>query len=270
MLINTNLFLEKYGPWALVAGATEGIGEAFSKELAKRGLNIVLAARRPNPLHELAETIKKDFGVDARPVQLNLADQNFMEKLVSKTEDILINMVVYNAAYSTIGSFFKFPMEEQLRIIDVNCRGPVYIAHHFGGLMKERKKGGIILMSSMTAFQGSPIHTHYGATKAFNLVLAEGLWYELKDKGVDVLACCAGATSTPNYIATKPKELGPLAPKPLPAETVVKEALAALGKQQTIIPGFAYRLSRFFMDKLMSRKQAVKIMGDTAVKMYGY
>ena len=104
-----------------------------------------------------------------------------------------------------IGPYYNHSVDEQLKHIDVNCRGPVILAHHFGTKMRRRKQGGIILMTSLSGFQGAPWLATYGATKAFNLVLAEGLWYELKDEGIDVLACCAGSTATPNFIETKPR-----------------------------------------------------------------
>lgn len=269
MSIVSQVFRKKYGPWALVAGASEGIGAAFAEELAEKGMKLVLVARRPELLDTQAESLNKKYGTDVRTVSLDLSARRMLDDLINKTEDIQIGMLIYNAAFSTIGSFFKFPLEDHFKLIDVNCRGPVSLVHFFGKQMMERNTGGIILMSSMTAFQGSPLHSHYGATKAYNLALAEGLWFEMKKKNVDIMACCAGATSTPNYINSKPGKLGFLAPKPLPPETVAREALDAFGDKHSFIPGKAYRLSRFFMGRLMSRTQAINIMGNTAEKMYG-
>lgn len=124
-------------------------------------------------------------------------------------------------------------------------------------------------MTSLSGYQGAPWLATYGATKAFNLVLAEGLWYELKDRGVDVLACCAGAISTPNYIASEPEGLGFLAPSPLTPEKVAHEAIAALGKKHSVVPGFAYHFSHFLTTRLLSRKRAIAIMGNSTEKMYG-
>jgi short-subunit dehydrogenase len=135
--------------------------------------------------------------------------------------------------------------------------------------MIEMKRGGIILMTSLSGMQGAPWLASYGATKAFNIVLAEGLWYELRGKGVDVIACCAGAIETPNYVSSKPKSLGAFAPKPLRVEKVAHEAVAALGRKPLVIPGGSYRFSQTLLERFMSRKQRIKLMANSTEKMYG-
>ncbi len=192
-----------------------------------------------------------------------------LKTIAEETADLEIGLVVYDTAYMLIGSFFEYPVEKQLRAIDVKCCGPLTLAHHFGQKMVERKRGGIILMTSPSGMQGAPWLACYGATKAFNIVLAEGLWYELKGKGVDVLACCAGAIVTPNYVSSKPESLGIFAPKPLTAEKVALEAVAALGKKPLVIPGSTYHFSQTLSERLMSRKQRIKIMTGSTEKMYG-
>ncbi len=260
-------FKTKYGPWALIAGASVGLGAAFAEELASKGLNLVLIARRKEQLEKLADDIQTRYNVTVKPIQQDLAAPDMLENIQSQTNDIQIGLVVYNTAYMLIGSFFDHAMENQLRHIDVNCRGPLMLSYHFGKKMIERKNGGILLMTSLSGFQGAPWLSTYGATKAFNLVLAEGLWAELKDDGIDVLACCAGATSTPNFVESKPNDLGIMAPNPLTPETVAKEAVAALGKKPTVIPGFVYRLAAFITG-LLPRQKAIHIMGDSTKKMY--
>ena len=103
-----------------------------------------------------------------------------------------------------VGRFLDQSLDDKLRILDVNCRGPLILTHELGTAMAARRRGGILLMSSLAGFQGSPLVATYAATKAFNTVFAEGLWYELRREGVDVMACCAGATRTPAYEASKP------------------------------------------------------------------
>jgi short-subunit dehydrogenase len=213
--------------------------------------------------------LKGKHGILVRTISVDLAAPDMLKTIAAETKDLEIGLLVYDTAYMLIGSFFGHPIEKQLRAIDVNCRGPLTLAHHFGQKMIERKQGGIILMTSLSGMQGAPWLASYGATKAFNIVLAEGLWYELKGKGVDVVACCAGAIETPNYISSKPESLGAFAPKPMAVEKVVHEAVAALGKQPLAIPGRAYRFSQTLLERFMSRKQRIKIMADSTAKMYG-
>ena len=264
-----DVFKEKYGPWALIAGASVGLGASFAHELAQKGLNIALIARRPSPLESLSSEIKERHGVSVKTISLDLASPDMLKTVASETEGLEIGLLVYNTAYMLIGSFFKHPIDKQLRIIDVNCRGPLTLVHHFGQKMIERNRGGVILMTSLSGMQGAAWLASYGASKAFNIVLAEGLWYEMKDRGVDVLACCAGAISTPNYIASQPVSLGGFAPKPVTTEKVAREAVAALGKKHMVIPGRAYRFSQTLLERLMSRKRRIKIMADSTQKMYG-
>jgi short-subunit dehydrogenase len=198
-------FKERYGPWAVVAGGSQGIGEAFARQLALRGINLLILGRRERPLKELAEKITSIHSVEVRHYVFDLSETGSISELEKAARDIEIGLVVYNAVKSYIGNFFNTELEEHLRIINTNCSGPATLVHSFGKKMIERKKGGIILMSSMSGFQGTPLISTYGATKAFNLVLAEGLWGELKTYGIDVMACCAGPTLTTGYISSKPE-----------------------------------------------------------------
>jgi hypothetical protein len=175
-------------------------------------------------------------------------------------------MVVYNAAYSTIGPFLDRPVEDHLRAIDVNCRGPLVLAHLFGRAMAERRRGGIVLMTSTAGSQGGPWLASYAASKAFNLILAESLWDELAASGVDVLACRAGATRTPGYEASKPR---PSRVPLLEPSYVVERTLAALGHGPSIVPGAFYRFSAFVMGRLLPRRMAIQIMGRATRKLYG-
>jgi short-subunit dehydrogenase len=261
-------FKEKYGPWAVVAGGSQGIGEAFARQLGERGLNLLLLGRREKPLNELAKRIASVSGVEVRHFVFDLSETGRIPELEEAARDIEIGLVVYNAAKSYIGNFFSTGLEEHLRIINTNCAGPASLVHCFGKKMMERKRGGIILMSSLSGFQGTPLISTYGATKAFNLVLAEGLWGELKDHGIDVMACCAGPTLTPGYISSKPADKNPPV-KELKADTVVKEALNMLGRRPGVIPGRLNRIMSFIMTRLMSRKRAVSVMGKSVYSIYG-
>ncbi|MCG3215179.1 MAG: SDR family NAD(P)-dependent oxidoreductase [Candidatus Heimdallarchaeota archaeon] len=262
-------FIRRYGSWALIAGGSQGIGEAFARELARKGVNLVLIARREELLKKLADKLEKEYEIKVRILSIDLAEDNFIEEIRKITDDIQVNLLVYNAAIIPIGSYFKSDLEEQFRVINVNCRGPTILIDYFGRKMIEKGKGGIILISSMAGLQGTPINVHYAATKAYNIVLAEGLWYEMRNFGVDVIVSITGSTATPNYIATKPDNPGIFVPKPLKPSTVAKKSLANLGKKPRIIPGISNKIASFFVQKILSRKQAIKLIGRSTYNMYG-
>lgn len=268
-MANQSEFTARYGPWALIAGASVGLGAAFAAELAQQGVNLVLLARRPAPLESTAAALTAKYGISVKTISIDLAAPDAMEKIATATREVEIGLLVYDTAYMLIGPFLDHSIDKQLRTIDVNCRGPLMLTHHFGTQMSQRKHGGIILMTSLSGMQGAPWLASYGATKAFNIVLAEGLWYELKPLGVDVMACCAGAIETPNYIASKPKGLGLVAPKPLTVRKVAHDAVGALGSTPLLIPGGGYRFSQALLERFMSRKQRMKIMAHSTKRMYG-
>jgi len=262
-------FAHRYGPVALVAGASEGIGAAFAHELASAGLQLVLVARRAQPLDKLAGELRAVHGVEVRSLRCDLGEEAGADAIIEACRGLEIGLLVYNAAASAVGRFLDTPVATHLRAVDVNARGPMLLAHAFGGPMAARGRGGIILMSSLTAFQGTPFVVSYGATKAFNLVLAEGLWGELKERGVDVLACCAGATLTPGYKRATPlRAEHRLAPKPQDPAEVAREALLALGRHPLVITGRGNRIASFVMRRFFSRRLAVVTMGREMRKRY--
>ena len=255
-------FKEKYGSWALVAGASEGMGAEFARQLAARGLNLVLVARRADVLDRVRKDLL-ELGVQVRTIAVDLADRDALTRVIEETQSLEIGLLVYNAAYSPSGPFLEQSLTDNMRTVEVNVRGPLGFAHHFGRQMASRKRGGIVLLSSLTAFQGSPYLTSYGATKAFNLAFAEGLWFELQSSRVDVLAVCAGATTTPNFLRAAPKG----APGMLPAMAVVSNALDALGRRPMTTAGFFNALTSLFMRRVLTRQMAVKLMGSQTRKL---
>ncbi len=264
-------FKEKYGPYALIAGASQGIGEAFAREIAKKGVNVILIARRENLLKKICNDIHEKHNVEAIPFSIDLTNKNLQDLLKDNLNPYEINLMVYNPALSPIGSFFEQSLALHEKTIDLNCRSPLILTHYFGKRMVKRGKGGIILMASMAGLQGSPVVAHYGATKAYNLNLAQALWWELRDKGVDLLACVAGATNTPNFQESNPqKSKGMNAPVMEPVE-VAKQALKALPKDKPdVIPGTANKIGAFFMRHVFSRKKAIKTIGNINSQMYGF
>ena len=261
-------FKEKYGNTALVAGASEGMGASYAHALAARGLDLVLVARRREPLEATAEAIRKAYDVAVQTISCDLTLPDATEQIAAIIGDKQIDFLVYNAALSYIGPYLSTDLATHTEIAAVNMVTPLTMVHYFGRRMVERGKGGVVLMSSSAGFQGAGYLATYAATKAFNRVLAEGLWYEWKNQGVDVIACCAGATATPNYINTNPGKASPMEPTPQQPEQVVEECLRTIGKKPSFISGAGNKLVSFLMQHIFSTKMAVNMMGDGMKKMY--
>jgi uncharacterized protein len=268
-MVEKSEFAARYGSWGIVAGASEGLGAAYAEELAARGLNLVLIARRSELLQSLASELSTKYNVETKIIALDLAASDAVEQIAGHTKDIEIGLLVYNAAFSAIGPFLERPLDDHIKEINTNAFTPLKLIYLFAQQMLARGRGGIVLMSSLSAFQGSAYISTYAATKAFNIVLAEGLWEEWRERGVDVLVCVSGAVKTPNYVASEPVQTGGLGDMTMHPDQVVQEALKALGRQPYLIPGRINRISSFVMRHLLPRKAAVKFMGRILRGMYG-
>ncbi len=231
-------FRERYGGAALVTGASAGIGETFCHALAERKMDLVLVARRKGKLNELAEELarKHEIRVDVIAQDLGTSDGPALVKKAVDELDIDIGLLVNNAGYGTHGDFVEQDVEREAAMVDLNCRAPLVLTHLFLPRMVTRGKGGLIFTASMAGFQPTPYLACYGATKAFDLMLAESLWAELKGSGIDVLALCPGVTPTEFQEIANVKSLGP-AIAMTTREEVVEAALAAFGKKPTVVPG---------------------------------
>jgi short-subunit dehydrogenase len=245
-------FAHRYGPWALVAGASEGLGAAFAHQLAAHGLNVVLAARRADPLTALAKALP----TDTVTVAADLSTMDGLAAVTDATAGLDIGLVVANAAYSPIGRFVEMDPELTRRAVDLNCRMPLELAHRFLPPMVARGRGGFVVMSSLAGLQGSPPISTYAATKAFGAILAEGLWAELRGTGVDVLTCVAGAVSTPNLAGAKARP----APGTQSPDQVARVALRGLGHGPRVVPGLGMRVSSALMSRLLPRRAAIAII----------
>lgn len=257
-------FRSRYGPWAVVAGASEGLGAEYATQIAAYGLNVVLIARREPPLRDLAEQLTARYGIETLPLPLDLAREDAAAVVEAATAELDVGMLVYNAALSVIGPFFDAPLEDHLREVAINCRGPVSLAYVLGKRMLARGHGGIVLMSSLSATMGSALIANYAASKAYNMVLAEGIWEELRTRGVDVMACAAGAIATPGYLESAPKRGGGA----MTPVRVVSETLAALGTTPSFIPGGGNRIAAFALRRLVPRASAIRLMGRVMRGMY--
>ncbi len=229
-------FRARYGPWALIAGASEGIGASFATALAAKGLNLLLLARRDGPLQELASTLE---GVEVRTASVDLSAPDLPARITELTKDLEIGLVVANAALSLTAPFLELELEQALRTVDLNVRAPLVLAHLLGRPMANRGRGGLIFMSSVAGIIGSPRVATYAGTKAFALQFGDSLWAELAPKGVDVVTCAAGPTRTLTYSAVQSAPFPPV----MEAKDVVAAALGALGKRPRVVAGWFNRLT---------------------------
>lgn len=274
-------FRARYGPWALIAGGSEGIGRSFALQLAERGLNLLLLARRGGPLEETAAGIRASFGVDVVTQTLDLTSstlESSVEPLIRGRE---VGLLVCNAG-ATHGAAMLLdrPVAAALDLVRLNCAAPVVLSHLLGGPMRARGRGGVILVSSMAGLAGGAFIAAYAASKAFEIVLAESLWYEFGTAGVHVLGLVAGATSTPAMLRsgmrfgstdrdTARAGEGPATSTvPMNPDDVAREALAQLGRAPIHVAGEANREAATGL-RSAPRDQVVAAMSAAVAEMYG-
>lgn len=255
----TSAFAAKYGPWAIVAGASEGLGAAFAEELAARGLNLLLLARRGTALSAVADQIRAAHRVEVRAEPCDLSRPDLAAWLEQTTAKLDVGLAVYNAAHAPVGPFVERPVGDLLQVVDVNIRGPLVVARVLASRMAARHRGGLVLMSSLAGDQGAPRIATYAASKAFNTVLGEGLWHELKPLGVDVIVSVAGAIRTPGYA----RAAGGEAPGTLDAREVAARTLDALGSGPFAVPGAMNRFARALLGRLLPRRIAISIFANS-------
>lgn len=262
----------QYGPWALIAGASEGIGEAFARQLAGQGINLVLLSRSQKKLDRLQQSLVVDYRVETKTIAVDLTADDLLEQVVSATEGIDVGLLIYNAgAVHGAGYFLDDALDKALGLVALNCRGPVLLAHHFGAAMRERKRGGMIFLSSMAAYAGGAYIATYAATKSFDIIFAQSLWHEMAQYNVQVLGLVAGATKTPAMAASgidfdAAEQAGNFAAMD-PAE-VAAEGLAQLAHGPIWIVGDNNRGNAELFSSL-SRADAVEAMSSASAKMYG-
>jgi short-subunit dehydrogenase len=266
-------FRKRYGPCALIAGGSDGIGAAFADELAAMGFDLVLLARRDDVLAETAERIRDRHGVSVRALCVDLRSPDLVAELAAEAADLEVGLLVYNAGSSTgLGRFLDQGVADAQRMVELNCTGPIALAHHCGRAMRARGRGGMIFLTSMAGLAGSSHQVAYSATKAFDHVFAEALWHDLHPAGIDVLSLVVGATRTPSVerIGLDFEKLSPGDPKAgamLPRD-VAREGLAHLGKGPLWAAGeFNRALLPFFFSP--DRVAVVNALSRGAASVHG-
>ncbi len=260
-------FTDRYGSWALVAGASEGVGLAFARALAAQQVNVVLLSRRQSVLEAEAAQLEDMWGIATRILAIDLSDADAARVIAERTADLEIGMFIYCAgADPNFVHFLDAPVEAAESMVLRNCLVPIQLCHHLAQPMVERGRGGIILVSSGAALVGARRMVAYSASKAFDLVLGEALWAELHDKGVDVLSLVLGLTDTP-ALRRLLVEKGNLAnaeddvviPGASTPEEVVGEALENLATGPTWFVGEVLREGSKALGG-MARNDAVRVM----------
>ena len=189
--------LQHYGPWAVIAGGSEGVGAEFAALLAEAGVNLVLVARTAGPLEMTAQRCR-DLGVDVRTVTADLVDPASVDEIACAAADVEVGLLIYNAGANTCSEHFLDGSAEAFAdVVTLNVTALMALTRHFGARMRERRRGGILLVGSMAGYLGSVRHTVYGGVKAFSRIFAESLWLELREYDVHVLELVLGVTRTP-------------------------------------------------------------------------
>ncbi len=264
--MKTQIDKKRFGPWALVTGASSGIGREFARQLAASGLNVVLVARRESLLDEVGQGLAKDFNVQYRTVVADLSQEGFLDKLAEATNDLDIGLVVSNAGTGNPGEFLKLDRQLLQKTLRLSTMAHLDIAHHFGAKLAERRRGGIILAGAMGAENGVPCMANDGAAKAYVHSLGEALHYEFKPLGVYVTVLAAGFTNTAvlEKFGLDPKTM-PM--KPMSVEQCVSEGLNALRVNRSrIIPGRLNRIMNALMPASVKRTITAKLLGKALAR----
>src|SRR5712692_9942402 len=252
---------KRFGPWALVTGASSGIGKEFARQIAASGINIVLVARRENLLNEVGVEFSKRYDVEHRVVVLDVSQEDFIGQLASTTDDLDISLVVSNAGTGNPGEFLKLDRQLLQATLRLSTMAHLDIAHHFGAKLAKRRRGGIVLAGAMGAENGVPLMANDGAAKAYVHSLGEALHYEFKPLGVCVTVLAAWFTDTAvlGKFGLDPKTM-PL--KPMSVEQSVSEALSGLRKNRSkVVPGPLNRIMNALVPAFLARKMEADLLG---------
>jgi len=245
----------RYGPWAVVTGASSGIGREFSTRLAEAGFHLVLVARRREVMERMAAEFLADHGVESRVVAIDLASEGAAAAVEAATLDLEVGLLVAAAGFGSSGRFVDARLDDEVAMVQVNCRALMELSLRFGRRFAGRRRGGLVLMSSLLAFQGVPFAANYAATKAYVQSLAEALRVELRPAGVDVVASAPGPVHS-GFAARAGMRLG----IGLTPVGVAQATLDALGRRGTVRPGWLSWLLEAALRPL-PRWGRVRVMG---------
>ena len=256
-------FTARFGPMALITGASDGIGRALAVQLARQGFDLILVARRADVLHDIADDLHRRFGVKVQVLAMDLSEPDAVQELLAQTETAPVGLVIAAAGFGSIGPFIAQDPVAEVNMIDLNCRSVVALAHGFGQRMAAQGRGGIMLFSSLVGFSGVPNSATYAATKGFVQSFAEAIAVELHPAGVSVLSVAPGPVGT-GFAARAGMQMGAAATP----EPIARSALGGLGRQMTIRPGGRAKLLGWSL-ALLPRSIRVRVLGAIMKGMVG-
>ncbi len=254
---------KKFGPWAVITGASSGIGKEFARQLAASGLNVILVARRLSLLEEIGHKLEEEFGIQYRVIEADLASEDFLGKIEKITSDLDVGLVICNAGAGSTGKFLESEQSYQMSVIRLNVMTNFILIHHFGQKLAKRGRGGVVLVAAMWASSGVPYLSNTAATKAYLISLGQALNTEFKKLGVNVTVLLPGPTDTPAVarLGINPKDT-PM--KLMSVEQCVSEGLKALNANRSIqIPGRMNRFMTAIIPGTVSRNMAAKMMENS-------
>lgn len=261
-------FKERYGSWAMVAGAALGLGESFCISLAQKGINIIMIDNQEKQMLALSEKLMKDYDIKTITISANLFHSESISQIMKKSANVDVRFLIYNATYSKIQKFVTYSSDELQNYLNVNVATPLKLVHAFSRrLVDQQRSGGVLLMSSLSGLIGMKYIAPYAASKAFLWNLSESLYHELKSNNIDVMSCIAGSTATDAYLNTNPI-YGFFRPQVQQPKKVTDLALKNMGRKALFIPGFWNRFNYFILQRLLPRKTASYFANRTIQKMY--
>lgn len=254
-------FKNRYGEYALITGASSGIGKEFAIQLAEKGMSLILVARRLDKLDELAQHLMHKNKVIVKTIALDLLEKESVEKLVTATNNFAVGLLIANAGKEVHGNYLENNIKDEMEVLTLNSFVPMQLVHHFGNKMKTKNKGGIILLASTFAHQAVPYFANYASSKAYILSLGQALNYELKKMGIDVMVLSPGPTKTDMLANMQDIDTSKMPLFIMSVQPVVKKTLNALGKKSIVIPGVWNNIMDSMGKYLTPRSVLTKMFG---------
>ncbi len=249
-----NRLKSKYGEWAIVTGATSGIGLELATQLATAGFNLIINARHAEQLQSVEKELKSNNNIQVKIVQADLSASTGVDKIIQASQNLNVGLLINNAGYGSSGLFVDTSLHAEIDMLRVNCEAVVSLTHYFSQQFKQQQRGGIIFLSSLVAFQGVPYAANYAATKAYIQSFAEALSEELKPYGVAILAAAPGPVLSGFAQRANMKMNSALKPAQLGVPI-----LSALGKRRNVVPGLLSKLLLYSL-RTVPRFAKIKIM----------